>query len=114
MGLSQECAVELGWHTSAACPVTPDHDTCLLRVPGGRPLDLTPLASPTYYRVRDSISGRVFQLNLCAEIREGVCDQGATACVVNSTATIGKLADGSELAHIPGGLKLKYLAGWYI
>lgn len=112
IGLYQECVVEVGWITSAACPVTPEHDICFLPVPGGRPLDLTVLSTPTYYTVKEP-GGKVFQLNLCTEIKDGVCSQGATACLVNSSTTIGKLDVGSELAHIPRGVKLKYYEGMH-
>ena len=87
------CASQVFWHTSLAClpgskGAAPQSGSCLLKIPGyDTSLDLSSWGKEdSYFEANGTDSSgksRMFQLNLCNPVQNGLCSNNSVACEVN-------------------------------
>ncbi|XP_028809164.1 cation-independent mannose-6-phosphate receptor isoform X2 [Denticeps clupeoides] len=110
----EDCAYTFQWTTAAACPLkTTQQDNCKVTNPvTGHQFDLSTLNKENGYMVYDNVdSTKMFRLNVCGEIKNAGCIDGAAVCIKDRQTAVNGGKSTSKLSYLDQVVKLSYEDG---
>ncbi|XP_062406227.1 cation-independent mannose-6-phosphate receptor [Sardina pilchardus] len=110
----EECAYTFYWPTAAACPLSAsEHGECRVTNPAtGHEFDLNSLSQEGGYTVYDRQDPKkMIRLNLCSEIKNAGCADGAAVCIKDSKSAVNGGMASKKLSYLDQVVVLTYEGG---
>ncbi|XP_061560975.1 cation-independent mannose-6-phosphate receptor isoform X1 [Phycodurus eques] len=110
----EDCLYTFVWLTAAACPLNSSrHDGCRVSNPAtGRLFDLNSLRRDGGYTVYDhDVHGRMFRVNICADVANAGCSPGTAVCIKDVTTALSGGQTSGKLLYKDHVVELTYRGG---